>query len=376
MSWHSQWPWTKFNYGGEAEVTLRYFSSQIHSQLTDDPGQIWSLGEDVKCEVNGPAIDIEEEGTEGVTVSITTPSTWSGARKLKLITHGFRDTVDAGKGSSWPKFVKAWMDKHSDTDVILLDWSNSNGVWPTDYDGSAQVGVDVGRWVGVCLGGLKNMNKISELHVVGHSLGAHLLGKAARTYNKWTATANIDRLTALDPAGPRWVMGNLCPPIPYLAENVLRKEGMEYMDIIHTNSGLKPSTATVWPTLGMRAPVGDIDFYPDGGQWQEGCNDRLVGGGNMGTPCSHNRAVKYFYWSIKEPDMFPSKRCDDWNGDCKNRDGSNDGAEVMMGEFVDQQERGYFWRNTQNSCWDYDHEPGTDNSNSWCSRSANESALN
>ena len=77
--------------------------------------------------------------------------------------------------------------------------------------------------------------------MVGHSLGAHLVGKAGRTYEKWT-NEKIDRLTGeeeffsqissvtschfsitgLDPAGPRWVTGNLCDPIKYLANNVLR----------------------------------------------------------------------------------------------------------------------------------------------------------
>merc|ERR1712156_31122 len=361
MAWHNQWPWTDFNRGGQAEVTFRYFSSQIHDDLTEDPRQIWSLGEDVTCEVNGPTLDIGEGNIDGVSVSITTPPTWVGARKLKLAVHGFTDNTDPTVNEkSWPKFVKAWMDKHPDTDVVLIDWSKQDGSWFTDYDWAAQVAVDVGRWLGVCLGGLKKMDKISELHVAGHSLGAHLLGKAGRTYTKWTEGQKIDRLTGLDPAGPRWVTGLVCPVIGYLAKNVLRHDSAAYMDIIHTNGGKKPSGATIWPTLGMRNPVGDIDFYPDGGQWQPGCNDLIVGGGDdKGTGCSHRRAVMYFYWSIKEPDMFPSRQCSEWDGDCKDRDGSNDGADVMMGEFVDQTRRGYWWRDIQNSCWDWDTWPST-----------------
>jgi len=78
--------------------------------------------------VTGPTVDIEDGNMDGVSVSITTPPTWVGARKLKLITHGFTDNTDPTvKGGSWPKFVKAWMDKHPDTDVVLIDWSKQDG---------------------------------------------------------------------------------------------------------------------------------------------------------------------------------------------------------------------------------------------------------
>jgi len=368
---HKQWPWTDFNRGGKAEVNIRYFSYQIYDQLTEDPGQIWSKGEDVTCEVSGPTIDIEEDGNmDGVSVSITTPTTWTEGRNIKLAVHGFRDNTNpiVDKDTTWPKFVKAWMDVHPDTDVILVDWSKKDGTWFWDYDWAAQVAVDTGRWLGVCLGGLKKMNKISQLHVAGHSLGAHLLGKAGRTYTKWT-DGKIDRLTGLDPAGPRWVPGLVCPPIGYLADNVLSQGSATYMDIIHTNGGKKPSGSTAWPTLGMRKPAGDIDFYPDGGQWQPGCSDNVFTAG-----CSHGRAVTYFYWSIKERNMFPSIPCSQWDGDCKNQDGNNDdGSPVMMGEFVDQTRTGYWWRNIRNSCWDDDWE---DWPSTGCARSANESTLN
>jgi len=361
-----QKPWEWFNKDGPGEVTIQYFSSAIRDQLTEEPGQIWELGDAVSCQVSGLNQDIENGAMDEVGVSISTPSSWNGKRDIKLLTHGFTDSVSpiGDKKSVWAKFVKAWMDKHDDTDVILVDWSKKSGNPnnPVAYDGTAQVAVDVGRWLGLCLGELKDAGKIGNLHMAGHSLGAHLLGKAARTLTSWTSGEMVDRLTGLDPAGPRWTEGLFCQPIPYLLENRLRQGSALFMDIIHTNGGTKPSVAgTLWPSFGMRKPMGDLDFYPSGGQWQPGCNDYIVGGDG---PCSHGRAVKYFYWSIKDPKMLQIRACTDPYGDCAEREGSNDDSSPFyMGEFMDPNSvttSRYWYRNIQKSCWDFDAEPGND----------------
>ena len=62
----------------------------------------------------------------------------------------------------------------------------------------------------------------ADLHLVGHSLGAHLMGKAGRTFANLTGE-QVGRITGLDPAGPRFVDGPVESALPELHANRLRK---------------------------------------------------------------------------------------------------------------------------------------------------------
>lgn len=68
----------------------------------------------------------------------------------------------------------------------------------------------------------------------------------------------------------------------------------KYVEIIHTNGGL----------LGFLRPIGDADFYPNGGKAQEGC---LV---DPGGACSHARSYKFFAESLTSQLGFHGKSCD------------------------------------------------------------------
>lgn len=68
------------------------------------------------------------------------------------------------------------------------------------------------------------------LHLIGHSLGAHICGFAAKELmkrqNKWT----VKRITGLDPAQP--CFKNADPSVH------LHKEDAPFLDVIHTNGRL------------------------------------------------------------------------------------------------------------------------------------------
>ena len=55
---------------------------------------------------------------------------------------------------------------------------------------------------------LTNASKPPHVHLVGHSLGAHLMGNAGRTFAK-ASGRKVDRVTALDPAGPGFIEGKV-----------------------------------------------------------------------------------------------------------------------------------------------------------------------
>lgn len=67
----------------------------------------------------------------------------------------------------------------------------------------------------------------------------------------------------------------------------------KYVEIIHTNGGL----------LGFLAAIGDVDFYPNGGQKQLGC---LL---DVGGACSHARSFRFYAESINTHTGFHGKSC-------------------------------------------------------------------
>lgn len=102
--------------------------------------------------------------------------------------------------------------------------------------------------------------------MVGHSLGAHVAGFAGRAVQDLTGGLQIARITGLDPAGPLysefWVG----------EDNRLNNDDAELVVAIHTDGGL----------AGYINPIGDIDFYPNGGvQPQPGCSITIIAAGKI-----------------------------------------------------------------------------------------------
>jgi pancreatic lipase-related protein 1 len=99
---------------------------------------------------------------------------------------------------------------------------------------------------------------LSNVHVVGFSLGAHVSGYAGSELN------GLRRITGLDPAGPLFESQH---PKARLDET-----DAEFVDVIHSNG-----ENLILGGLGSWQPMGDADFYPNGGKIQHGCSNIFVG---------------------------------------------------------------------------------------------------
>ena len=126
-------------------------------------------------------------------------------------------------------FVNAWMQQNNkEVNVILVNWSGlAFAIQAPDwdsvlYDAAARNAIDIGQYLGHCLAALHNLGG-AQYHLAGHSLGAHLVGKAGRIYNEITGE-KVDRITGLDPAGPRFVDGPFLNAISELKANRLNPE--------------------------------------------------------------------------------------------------------------------------------------------------------
>ena len=118
---------------------------------------------------------------------------------------------------------------------------------------------------------------LHNLHLVGHSLGAHVAGFMAKKVAS-LGLGKVPRLTGLDPAYPCY---ELLGP-----EGRVDKTDAELVQIVHTNSGwlwegclsFKVNTRSALfcmePYL-LQEPLGHVDFYPAGGSHQPGCTDLI-----------------------------------------------------------------------------------------------------
>ncbi|XP_041477499.1 pancreatic triacylglycerol lipase-like [Lytechinus variegatus] len=206
-------------------------------------------------------------------------------KKTKVIIHGFV----AGSDVDWMDDMTNEILIEGDYNVITIDWRP--GVIKDDYD----VAVGNVRVVGAEIAYLFDMIQRTQavgpntFHIIGHSLGAHAAGIAG------AIVPNIGRITGLDPAGPYF---DDCDPRVRLDAS-----DADFVDVIHTDTDPLYKLG-----LGMYSSTGHVDFYPNSGRAQPGCDLRIIGsifangriwGGVIDyIACNHIRAVYLFMDSI------------------------------------------------------------------------------
>ena len=249
-------------------------------------------------------------------------------KPTKIFVHGF--TSNGRKYCT--QFIKAYASSTWDVNLICLDWAEyadtNCPLYIRAAENAVKVGVEVGqKFVSKLL--IKTLKQNPRLiHVIGHSLGAHLSGHIGRN-----SGVKIGRITGLDPARPYFDK-------PKMRRKRLSKNDADFVDVIHTNSGeLKRGCLSIpWK-------IGHVDFYPNGGHFMPSCKgidkilnplfylknkwlcikDTLVKGA-----CSHERANLYYAYSIlhrNDPNYyFLIKECAHYPQNCTKK------GQLPMGE--------------------------------------------
>lgn len=106
--------------------------------------------------------------------------------RIKIIIHGWRSSVESNAVAS----IKNAYLKTKDCNVITVDWSNTAS--SIFYHWVANQTERIGTEVAIFLNGLSERYKITgkQIHLIGHSLGAHIMGIAAHQ-----SSLKIDRIT-------------------------------------------------------------------------------------------------------------------------------------------------------------------------------------
>ncbi|XP_070287912.1 pancreatic lipase-related protein 2-like [Myotis yumanensis] len=218
-------------------------------------------------------------------------------RKTRFIIHGF---IDKGE-ERWLMDMCQRMFKVEKVNCICVDWKRGAR---TGYNQAVHNIRVVGAEIAFLIEELstKMGYSLENVHLIGHSLGAHAAGEAGRRLG-----GSVGRITGLDPAEPGF------QGMP--KEVRLDPSDAMFVDVIHTD------TSPIVPNLGfgMSQKVGHLDFYPNGGKQMPGCKKNIpspivdVNGLWEGTrdfaACNHLRSYKYYSSSILNPDGFLGYPC-------------------------------------------------------------------
>ncbi|EFX80967.1 hypothetical protein DAPPUDRAFT_50682 [Daphnia pulex] len=234
-------------------------------------------------------------------------SPYNATLPTKVMIHGFGSSCQR----IWAKEMRTALISVGDVNVICVDWENGANL--PNYVRAAVNARLVGRQVALLVNAINGMlgSKNGDFHLIGFSLGAHVAGFAG------SELRNVSRITGLDPAGP--LFENYDPRVR------LDSTDADLVDVIHSNG-----EKIYMGGLGAWAPMGDIDFYPNGGRMQKGCTNLFVGAvsdmiwssaeENGRSLCNHRRAYKLFTDSVVPGCHFPAFACESYEklleGDC------------------------------------------------------------
>ena len=202
-------------------------------------------------------------------------TTFNAAHPTRFLIHGW---INERNATVNVRGTEAYL-RRGNFNVIVVDWGA--GAQTINYITARNRVNNVGPFVATFID-FMNLNgfiNFNILNLVGHSLGGHVAGIAAKRLTRGVAEA----VFALDPSAQLF---NLHQPNTRVAST-----DADYVEVIHTNGG----------SFGFLEPLGQADFFPNWGSTQTGCGNDVAGF------CAHERVVDLFSESINT--VFTAQRC-------------------------------------------------------------------
>ncbi|XP_022103763.1 pancreatic lipase-related protein 2-like [Acanthaster planci] len=223
-------------------------------------------------------------------------------RRTVVVAHGFTSSLH----DDYFIGIREAILSQFDVNVIMVDWRKA----AAGLHNYLQCRVNsrlVGRQLGILLKLLHEHRSLdyADVHIVGHSLGAHLAGFAGKYLE-----GQIGRITGLDPAKPGFKDHTDLP------DCILDKSDAQFVDVIHSDRGHS--------IYGLQTAIGHQDFYPNNKEFNQiGCNYF-----NTLTGCAHMRAIDFFIASVEHL-RNPSEDCNYQTEPCDGSDCPSSGCPKM-----------------------------------------------
>ncbi|XP_046392727.1 pancreatic triacylglycerol lipase-like isoform X2 [Ischnura elegans] len=218
--------------------------------------------------------------------------------KTFFISHGYLETA----AKPWVQRMVAELLRKSDVNVVTVDWVGGSGPPYTQAVSNIRlVGVMTAHLIKLMMEEA-GVNPV-KIHLIGHSLGSHVSGYIGLQMKEFGA--RIGRITGMDPADPQF--DGTDPMVRLDPTDAI------FVDIIHTDT--RPFVSG---GFGLAAPIGHFDVYPNGGEYQPGCNIALMTSKDDETfwrglkryiGCNHIRSYEYFTESINSECPFAAVEC-------------------------------------------------------------------
>lgn len=256
-------------------------------------------------------------------------------KPTKLIVHGFMDNIIVGE---WIFEMKDRFLDTMDCNVIVVDWRGGNVLPYTQATANCRVvGAEIAHLVMTLEKTLGA--KQDSFHCIGHSLGAQICGYAGGRLD------GLGRISGLDPAGPFFYR---MPPAVRLDPS-----DAKFVDVIHSDASMP---YMLLEGFGVNEMVGHLDFYPNNGNNQPGCQkynfrkfvDKggLIDGVRRFSSCDHIRSLDFYMESItNDMGCLPvAVACPSWEdfetGRCS-KCGSRGSDCAVMGYYSDKMRTGH-----------------------------------
>jgi len=227
-------------------------------------------------------------------------SSFDPKKPTVIFTHGFRTAID----KHWLLDLVGATLAMDDVNALRVGWESANTYKYQQASADTRVvGAVIARMI---LAMQARGADLDSFWLIGHSLGAHVMGFAGRR-------VKVGRITGLDPAEPYFE--------GYGIDARLDPTDATFVDVIHTDAGgITDISFDKGVGLGAWGPMGHVDFYLNGGKLQPGCKESVLGG-----TCNHGRAQQVMIQAIRGKAegrncSFEARPCSSYeaflNGEC------------------------------------------------------------